>query len=122
MLLTGVKNGPCRDDHSEPLEARFGLEPQTCRRAALGQCTDLRHPSGLGLLCGGEPTFSSERRLITPPALAAEISHSKVTARTGEKGRSLYATRNNVYLRSHSPGGAAYDVGKIAGIRGKIVI
>jgi hypothetical protein len=39
---------PYRDHHSEPLEARFGLEPQTGRRAALGH----------------EPTFAACQRSV----------------------------------------------------------
>jgi len=31
--------------------------------ARIGSCTDLRHPSGLGLLCGSNPTLRLDGRL-----------------------------------------------------------
>ncbi len=51
LLLVRVR--PYRDDHWEALKLRFGLEPQTSRRSALGH----------------EPTFSTLRGYVSNAAV-----------------------------------------------------
>jgi len=74
-------------------------------RVRLGSNCDLRHPSELGLECGGQQTFSAEGKALPvepPPRCAGayrsrSVSGSEASISAGERIRDLFLKKSGIF-------------------------